>query len=73
MLRNHIKKLTVWKAIVTIHKKSLYVSTACLRLVANTYRNRFFSKAKILEDDILINICVIVDQVINAYNLQAKR
>lgn len=54
-------------------QKSLYVSTACLRLVANTYRNRFFSRAKILEDDVLINIWVIADQVINIYNLQAKR
>ncbi|GAN09722.1 hypothetical protein MAM1_0286c09254 [Mucor ambiguus] len=40
--------------------------------IANTYRNRFFNGAKILEDDILVKIWVIVDQVINSYELQAK-
>ncbi|KAG1598366.1 hypothetical protein G6F47_006485 [Rhizopus delemar] len=67
------KELDSLKNYCFYEQTHLYVVTECLRTVINTYRNGFFSRTKLLEVDILVNIWIIVDQVINSYDLQAKR
>ncbi|KAL9542952.1 hypothetical protein MBANPS3_008346 [Mucor bainieri] len=82
LYRSHLAKISTLKSYEEIDRldsgsfatqKDLYVATSCLKIVMNSSRNGFFRRSKILENDILLNIWVIVDQMINAYHLEVKR
>lgn len=54
-------------------EKDFHISTLCLKLLVNTFRNKFNNSKKILENDIMVNVWAAVDQMLNSYDLEIKR